>query len=64
MFCMTFDCYHLNQARTRTLFVLADPGPTLGPGRAEVCGSGPGPCRPLYEYIDMLKFASRDKDVK
>jgi hypothetical protein len=33
MFYITFDCYHLNPARTRTLSVL--PGPALGPGRAE-----------------------------
>jgi hypothetical protein len=34
-FCKTFDCYHLNPARTRTLSVLPGPGPALGPGRAE-----------------------------
>jgi hypothetical protein len=39
MFYITFDCYHLNQARIRTLSVLSSPSPTLGPGS--------GPCRPL-----------------
>jgi hypothetical protein len=33
MFCITFECYHLNPAQTRTLSVLPDPGP--------------GSCRPL-----------------
>jgi hypothetical protein len=36
MLYMTFDCYHLNQARTRTLLsVLPGPGLALEPGRVE-----------------------------
>jgi hypothetical protein len=40
---IAFECYNLNQARTRTLSVLSGPRP----GRAETLGPGPGPCRPL-----------------
>jgi hypothetical protein len=40
VFYITFDCYHFNQARTRTLS-------RPGPGRAEARELGPGPCRPL-----------------
>jgi hypothetical protein len=36
MFYFTFDCYHLNQARTRTLSVLRGPGPSIGPREGPV----------------------------
>jgi hypothetical protein len=55
MFYITFDCYHLNQARTRALSVLPGPGPALGEGRAVAQGSGPGPCRPVGGIAPCIK---------
>jgi hypothetical protein len=47
IFYTMFDCYDLNRARTRTLAVLA----------------APGPCRPLQLYISMFSINPAHVDV-